>query len=129
MKQPRLPERPHGDHLGWLAVSPLVWAAHLLISYCAVAIYCAKYAPPDGEVTEVRWAVLVLTVLALAVIGWVARLGYVRHRSGQGIAPHDHDTEEDRHRFFGLATFFLSLLSGVATLFTALVFFMMETCH
>ena len=51
----RQPRRP---------VSPTIWGVHFLLSYITAAIYCAKYAPPDGSLRGVRWAIAAYTILA-----------------------------------------------------------------
>src|SRR5688572_25585949 len=106
-----------------LTVSPVIWVAHLMLSYVTASIWCAKVAGPGGSLWSVRVAIAVYSVMALtgiAITGWI---GYRRHRYGEAVLPHDTDTPEDRHRFLGFATLLLSGLSAVATLYAALVVF------
>lgn len=112
-----------------LAASPGIWAAHLMLSYIGVAIWCAKLARPMQPLGLVRLAIAALTVVALtgiAIVGW---RGWKRHRLGDEPPPHDDDTPEDRTRFLGLATMLLSGLSAVAVLYAALVVVFVEDCR
>jgi hypothetical protein len=117
------------NRLWWLTYAPSVWAAHLLASYLTAAIFCAKSVGRDADAGFVRWVVVVITVVALAVIGWVGTISYRHHRLGDSTLPHDFDSPQDQLRFIGFAAFLLSLLSGIATLFTATVFLFMGSCH
>ncbi|MCO8120884.1 transmembrane prediction [Stieleria sp. TO1_6] len=112
-----------------LTFAPLCWAAHFLASYLTSAIYCAKYAPADGDGLPIRIAVALFTVIALSLIAWIGGIGLRAHHMGETKLPHDDNTSRSEQRFLGFATLLLSLLSGVAILFTALVFVIMETCH
>ncbi len=113
----------------WVAVaSPLIWSAHFLLSYCTAAIWCAKLAGRDGSIAGARIAIAVYTVLALAAVGLIGLRGYQRHRLDGGSEPHDADTPEDRYRFLGFATLLLSLLSGVAILYSALAAAIVGSC-
>ena len=119
----------HRESIWWLTASPLFWAAHHLSTYITAAIWCAKEAGADGSATEVRWAVLVYTVVALSAIAWVGWRGYRRHRFGDPELPHDFGSPQDRYRFLGFATLLLSALSFVATTYTALVLVFIGSCY
>lgn len=121
--------RERNQSLMLLTVSPLVWAAHFLLSYVTAAIYCAKLVGEGHSLYWVRIAIAVLTIAALAAIAVVGRIGYKRHSFGRETIPHDEDTPEDRHRFLGLATVLLSALSAVATLYVALAAVFIGTCY
>ncbi|EMI17418.1 transmembrane prediction [Rhodopirellula maiorica SM1] len=108
-------------------VPPGVWAIHFLASYLTIAIWCAKFADETGNASPVRIAIAGYTILALAIIVVVGTIGYRKHRKG-GVPPHDKNTAGDHIRFTGQATFLLSLLSGVATIFTALVVVFIRSC-
>jgi hypothetical protein len=116
------------DQIWWLTLSPLIWTFHFLASYLTVAIYCAKH-DVDADVTLLRWSEFGYTLLALILIFAVGYTSYRRHRMGDSALPHDFDSREDQQRFLGFAAFLLSILSGVATLFTAVVFVFLGTCH
>jgi len=117
------------ESLWMLVVSPLVWAAHFLLSYGTAAVWCAKFAAPGDSLAGVRTAIGVYTILALAGIVMVGRRGLRRHRLGRAELPHDADTPEDRHRFLGFATFLLSGLSGLAVVYTSLAAVFLGDCH
>jgi len=111
-----------------LTVAPVIWAAHLMLSYVTASIWCAKVAGPGGSLWSVRVAIAVYSVMALAGIAITGWIGYRRHSYGEATLPHDADTPEDRHRFLGFATLLLSGLSAVATLYAALVVFFFRSC-
>ena len=114
--------------LWWLTVSPMIWTAHLILSYATASIWCGKVVGPGGSLWEVRVAIAIYSVVALAGIGVTGWIGYRRHSYGAGALPHDADTPEDRYRFLGFATLLLSALSGVATVYAALVLFFFRSC-
>lgn len=122
-----LPEKH--DSLWTLAASPLIWAAHLLISYSTVAIWCAKLAGPDGPLGAARLAVAIYTVVGLAGIAIIGWRGFKRHRLGDSSVPHDADSPEDRHRFLGFATLLLSGLSAVAIVYAGLAAVFIGSCR
>ena len=112
-----------------LAVPPLVWAAHFLLAYCTVAIYCAKVAGPDGSLGSARIAVGVYTVLALGGVAAAGLRGYRRHRAREGSPAHDDDSPISRYRFLGFATLLLSQLSALAIVYVALALVLVRSCH
>lgn len=117
------------DSIWLLTLSPVIWSAHLLLSYITAAVYCEKYAGGDVGFQTVQWLVAGYTALAMTsivVIGWV---GYQRNQARDDATPRAFDSPTDRHRFIGFATFLLSLLSGVATLFSAMVFVFVRNCN
>ncbi|HUF61752.1 MAG TPA: hypothetical protein VMN36_06730 [Verrucomicrobiales bacterium] len=117
------------ESLWLMIVSPALWAAHLMLSYITAAVWCAKFAGPDGTLRPVRWAITAYTALALIGIGMNGWSGLCRHRFGSGRLPHDSDTPEDRRRFLGFATLLLSGLSAISVLFGAIVVFYFEDCR
>jgi hypothetical protein len=135
----------HGDHsedphsgdvpagreesLWWLTASPSIWAVHFLASYLTAAVWCARFAPPDGSLTGVRWAIGAYTAAALLGIAAVGWHGLRRHAVGSATVPHDFDTPEDRHRFLGFATLLLSGLSAVAVVYGTFVIFVFRSCR
>lgn len=127
MNMPTLPESR--ESLWLLIVSPLIWAAHFLLSYVTAAIWCAKFAARDGSLEPVRWAILAYTLAALTGIAINGRSGLRRHRFGSESVPHDFDSPGDRHRFLGFATALLAGLSAVATVFAALVIVFFKDCR
>jgi hypothetical protein len=112
-----------------LAASPVIWAAHFMLSYITAAIWCAKVAGPAGSLGGARVAIAVYTVLALSGIGYIGWLAFRRHTYGTATLPHDDDTPEDRHRFLGFATLLLSALSAVAVIYAALAAVFIGSCY
>jgi hypothetical protein len=122
-----LPEK--NESLWLLAAAPLAWAAHLLLSYCTAAIWCAKFAPRDGSLAPVQVAIAVYTIVALAVIGVTGWRGWRRHRLGGSPPPHDDDTPADRHRFLGFAALLLAGLSAIAVIYAQMAALSMGSCR
>lgn len=117
------------ESLWILTLAPTIWAAHFLGCYLTGAIWCARLAPADGGLGPVRLLILVYTVMALAGIGAVGRVGFRRHDMGTATVPHDFDTSEDRHRFLGFATLLLAGVSAVATIYVAAVAIFIGSCN
>ncbi|MDM4018276.1 transmembrane prediction [Roseiconus lacunae] len=120
---------PISSRLWWLTIAPTVWAIHFLACYLAAAIYCAKASSPEESMPMLRIAVAILTGLAIVMITFVAFISFRQHRMGDAPLPHDFDSQDDQQRFLGFAAFLLSLLSIIATLFTASVFVFLGACH
>lgn len=117
------------ESLWALAAAPLIWAGHLLFSYCTAAIWCAKFAAPGGSLGAVRIAIALFTLIGLVGIALVGWRGWKRHSHGDSRLPHDFDSPEDRHRFLGFATLLLAGLSGVAVLYQALTVVFIGSCR
>jgi hypothetical protein len=125
-----MPDLPEERETLWsLAASPVIWAAHLLLSYITAAVWCAKLASRNGAFGTVRVAVAVYTFLAVAGIVFVGWRGWRRHGYADSTLPHDFDSPEDRHRFLGFATVLLSGLSAVAVLYEALPALLFRSCR
>jgi hypothetical protein len=110
-----------------LTMGPAIWAGHFLASYIAAAVWCGNAGAhtPFGAVNVVFGAV---TALALAAVAWVAWGGWTRYNHGEAVPSHHKDTPEDRHRFLGLATLLLAVLSAVSIVFTTLAVAMLRGC-
>jgi hypothetical protein len=117
-----------GRQLLLLTVSPLVWAAHLLLSYITAAIWCAKYVSPDGSLEVVRSAIAVYTLIAFGATLLVAWIGWRMDRLGAAAPRHDRDSARSRHGFLGFATLLLSGMSAVAILYQAMVVIFIRSC-
>ena len=129
-RRPATADPPEAEEsLGTLAASPLIWAAHLLLSYGTGAVWCAKVAGPGGSLRSVQAAIAVYTLASLAGIALIGRRGWRRHRFGDSALPHDFDSPADRHRFLGFATVLLSGLSAVAVLYQALATAFIGSCR
>ena len=113
----------------WFLISgPIIWAAHFLVSYVSAAIYCAKAAPPhDMDLAQgIIAAATVAALAAIAFFGWHAARKW---RVGiKGWKEHGEPTLEARHRFMSHATWLLSALSAVATIYVALPAIFAASC-
>lgn len=111
----------------WIVViPPAIWAGHFLSAYWIAAVWCAA---GQAGLAPAAWAILGLTVLALAGIGWTARVAAVRYggrlRSGVAVSG---DAAADRRRFLGHVALLLCALSVVAVIFTALPALVFDRC-
>jgi hypothetical protein len=118
-------ERRQG--LWGLTVGPAVWAGHFLSSYIAAAVWCGN-AGTHARFGATSLVFAAATALALAAVAWVAWDGWTRYSHGEAVPSHHKDTPEDRHRFLGLATLLLALLSAVSILYTAVAVAMLRAC-
>ena len=121
--------RPERDTLWLLTISPIIWAAHLLLCYITAAIGCGRFFAPGGSLDSVLTGIAFYTVVALAGIAFVGWEGFRRHRHGTEATTHDLDSAEDRHRFLGFATLLLSGLSALAVAYVALAVTFFDTCR
>jgi len=112
-----------------LAVPPILWAAHFLLSYCTAAIWCAKFAGESRSLSTARALIALYTALALAGLFITALRGYRGHQSHTTQAEHHEDSAPGRYRFMGYAAMLLSLLSAIAVLYAALVVLIIRSCH
>jgi hypothetical protein len=119
----------HKDSILLLTLGPLIWAAHLLLSYGTASIWCGKIVGIGGSLGAVRGAIIVYTLAGLAATSVIAWMGYRRHRTGAASLPHDDDSPEDRSRFIGYATFLLACLSFAAIAFAGSVALFFWRCY
>jgi hypothetical protein len=117
------------DTLWLLAAGPGIWALHFTLSYVTVAIWCAKVVGRTGDPEGGRIAVGIYTVIALVALGLVTWRGARKAGRHLTSAPHDKDTNDDRHRFLGLATVLLSGLSVIATIYIAFAVIFIGSCR
>lgn len=115
----------------WPVIAALsIWAGHFLLCYWVAAVWCAKYAAGEGSLLWVRIAIGLLTVLALAVLAWLAR--HAAHRYHARLDIEDdllEDSDFDRARFLGHATLLLCALSAVAIVFDVVPALVFATCR
>jgi hypothetical protein len=114
----------------WVMIAaPTVWAAHFLVCYWVAAVWCAKVTEGAGPLGPVRWAVAILTVAALALIGALIHRARTRYE-GRFLIDEDltRSTEAERTRFLGHATLLLAGLSAVAVVIDALPVVVFDTC-
>ena len=119
----------HKDNILLLTLGPLIWAAHLLLSYGTASIWCGKMVETGGSLGAVRGAIVVYTLAGLAATAVVAWMGYRRHRTGGASLPHDDDSPEDRYRFIGYATFLLACLSFAAIAYAGSITLFFRSCY
>lgn len=115
----------------WPVIAALsIWAGHFLLCYWVAAVWCAKFAEGEGSLLWVRVAIGVLTVVALAAVGWLARHA-VRRYHGRLAIEDDlvEDSEPERARFLGHATLLLCALSAVAIVFDVVPALVFATCR
>jgi hypothetical protein len=110
-----------------LTVGPAIWAGHFLASYIAAAVWCGNVGA-HARFGSVSVVFALATALALAAVAWVAWGGWTRYNYGEAVPSHHKDTPDDRHRFLGLATFLLAVLSAVSILYTAVAVAMLRGC-
>lgn len=104
-----------------VAAAPTVWALHFLFAYWTGAVWCAKVAAADASVLPVRLIVGALTLVALALIGWLA--WHARRRYRGRLRINDDlvaDSEAERTRFMGHAALLLCTLSALGVIFDSL---------
>jgi hypothetical protein len=121
-----VPEK--STYLLLLTAAPLVWMLHFLVCYATVSVWCARFSSVGGTLGSVPWWVAGFTAVAIGAIAAIAWGGHQRHSWGAGKPPHDADTPEDRHRFLGFATLLLAGLSAVATIYSAIAVFSIQSC-
>lgn len=116
------------ESLWTLFTAPVVWALHFLLCYAGAAIFCEKPELLGNSFGNLRVAISVLTLMALATIALCALLAWRQWGFGKGDPPHDDPTHRDRLLFQGYATLLLSGLSFVAVIFTALPALFLTEC-
>lgn len=115
------------DQLWWIAIAPSLWAMHFLACYLTAAIWCEKVSAPRDQfwLNALVTCYSVVAMVGIAVVGW---LSYQSFRRGDPPLSYGFDDPAHRTHFLGFTAFLLSLLSGVATAFTILVFLLVGTC-
>ena len=116
------------EALWTLFTAPVVWAAHFLICYASVAVYCARAGQFGFGFSTIRIALALVTAAALLLIAMSAWLAWRQWGFGVHEPPHDAPTRGERTRFQGFATLLLSGLSFVAVLFVALPLLFIAEC-
>lgn len=123
MKRTVNSDRPIGDLLRML-IAPMIWFVHLAIVYAAEALIClgAPAAASTSMTTSMTWTVFLTTAAALAGFAVFAAT-IVRAGNSVKRAPDRTDA-----RFFRAASLFLTLLSAMAVLWTALPTALLPAC-
>jgi hypothetical protein len=122
-------QRPRADSFGWNAVQiagflapPVLWSAHLLLSYLLISVGCTMGTAWMRVVLGVVTA-LILAGIALATVGAFV----VSEMRGERWWPRD-DAEPGRAGFMSHFGVFCGVLFFVATLFTAAPIYSLSTC-
>ena len=115
----------------WIMIAaPCVWALHFLVAYWAAAVWCAKISERTEDILVVRIAVGLLTVVALAVVAWLAWKAVSSYRARlliqENLTEH---SEAERTRFLGHATLLLCSLSAAAIVFDAMPALVFDSCY
>jgi Kef-type K+ transport system membrane component KefB len=116
------------ETLWTLFTAPVVWALHFVLCYAGAAIFCEKPYLLGNDFDNLRIAIGVVTMLALAMIVLAATLAWRQWGFGSGDPPHDDPTRRDRLLFQGYATLLLSGLSFIAVIFTAMPALFITEC-
>lgn len=108
-----------------LLVSPVIAALHFTIVYISTSVYCVRW--DESELTDMRIAMSLLTLVTLAAIGFCAwgawrRLRLVR-KSRDGPVK-----RRDEVEFLSRITLYLANLSWVGVLFVAAPLAFFGTC-
>ncbi|QDH71124.1 hypothetical protein [Marilutibacter alkalisoli] len=105
------------SRFGWIAAPMLPWALHFVAIYSLQGLVCARGWNQVGGVV----GMLALTVLAWGATAWLGALG----RRALAAAADDPGAT----RFAARLVVWLSLLSAVAILFTALPVVLLAPCE
>ena len=116
-----------------IAIGPTIWAVHFVLCYSATAVWCAKVGAELEPITGFRIAIGVLTVVALALIGWTAlrafrQWNHKEHRGFREVAVDLVEDHEGRHAFLGHAALLLAVISFIGVVYTALPVLVIATC-
>ena len=100
----------------WVAlVSPIIWSTHFTVCYVWAAMACGRFAARAGG--SLDRAMIVLTVIALAAIGFFVLRAFRQLDYRLPDRSHEDGTPEDRTRFMSYTTLLLAGMSWIATLF------------
>ena len=110
-----------------LVAAPVVWAAHLMLSYVTAAIWCAKLAT-GGSLGTAQLAIAAYTVVALALVGWIGWRAWRRQRGDHVKLPDDRDSPAGRQKFLAYATLLLAGMSAIAIFYAALATALAGSC-
>ncbi|WP_159082370.1 hypothetical protein [Paragemmobacter aquarius] len=139
---------PTGDPTLWrllrITLGPLVWALHLMVSYAAAAIWCAKiwcaeiwcaeiwcaeiWCAESGTsvIDPLLTALLTISATALALL---AALGWTFWRQYRNDANEDRPTDRSRYRFLGHVALLLTLVSAIGVVYDTLPAVFAGTCR
>lgn len=129
-KRKSAPPSPRPPRLWRITLGPLVWGLHFLVSYASTAVYCAKFAPADGDILAFRLAIGGLTLVAL---GGIAVTGWRAWRQWDFLDDYDYEHDaavgEDRHEFLGHAGFLLAIIAFFGVVYVTLPVLFIGSCR
>ncbi|MGZ9811464.1 hypothetical protein ACXN5S_13455 [Pseudoroseicyclus sp. H15] len=119
--------REEAESLWRIAFAPTIWAVHFVVCYGWASLVCVKF---GGDPGPMRAALLGLTAVALAGIGW---LGWRAFRQwdvrNTGEFSNPEDDAEDRHQFLGHAAFLLAIISAIGVIYVSLPLIVIGSCR
>lgn len=116
-----------------IALAPTIWAAHFLLSYVAVAVFCAKGGAEMGSILGFRVAVVALGLAALGAIAWAGVASFRgwnldARRDLRQVVVDIVEEEEDRPAFMNHAALLLAVISFLGVCYTALPVLVISSC-
>ncbi|KAF0675844.1 tetratricopeptide repeat protein [Profundibacterium mesophilum] len=112
-----------------LTLGPVTWAVHFAASYSLTAVWCAKLAAPQDDITLLRLIIGAGTIVALVVILLFGLSAWRQWNYTQtGRATHAFGDAENRHEFLGHAATLLCGVSFIGTLYTAIPVLVIGSC-
>ena len=109
-----------------IALAPSVWAGHFVLCYASVSLACVRGLLP---IEATRLSLIAVSVIVLVFFVWQGWRAWRQWAPERGhAAALSEGKAEDRHRFLGHATFLLTLISGIATVYTTLPLLLLEGC-
>lgn len=117
------------DRLTGMVGGFLLWSVYFVAVYGLQAIGC-KYGWNRVELGTLNTLSLLLATLTLLTLVAIAGVAYGGYRCwAAGGQTRSIRWSEDRHRFMGLATLLIAMLSAVATVWVGLGVFLLPPCE
>jgi hypothetical protein len=99
--------------------APAIWLAYFLAGYATVALWCARWAGPGGDLGAARAWLAAGTLAALLAIGVTAAWALRERRR----------PDAETGRFLAHLGLLLCALSAVATLYVGAAALVLESCR
>lgn len=113
------------DHPAVLAVAPLIWAGHFLLCYVLVSLACMLgWQRTLLGLDPAQIGIALATLLALALLAWLAVLCYERYRDFL----RNTSSGDEPSSFITLNTVLLCGISSVALIWVAFPALMLPVC-
>ena len=112
------------NRLSSLVIAPVIWAVHFLLCYLLTAIACAL------GFGGVRVGIGVFTLIALALLGYVALLNFRKWTQARDASRSTREATHDAgvSAFFALNSLMLCGLSAIALIWVAAPAAMLSVC-